>query len=64
MFSAWRPPDLNPKKLEPPYEQNVYEAMGLAAYTQLSKGYLGFFFKPAEAKPAEAKPAEAKPAEP
>jgi hypothetical protein len=63
-FSAWRPPDLNPKKLEPPYEQNVYEAMGLAAYTQLSKGYLGFFFKPAEAKPAEAKPAEAKPAEP
>jgi hypothetical protein len=62
-FSAWRPPDLNPKKLEPPYEQNVYEAMGLAAYTQLSKGYLGFFFKPAEAKPAEAQPAEAKPAE-
>jgi hypothetical protein len=51
-FSAWRPPDLNPMKLEPPFEQNVYEAMGLAAYSQFAKGYLNFFFKPTDAKAA------------
>jgi hypothetical protein len=51
-FSAWRPPDLNPMKLEPPFEQNVYEAMGLAAYSQFAKGYLGFFFKSPETKAA------------
>jgi hypothetical protein len=50
--SAWRPPDLNPKKMEPPFEQNVYEAMGDAAFSKFSKDYQNLFFEPPETKPA------------
>jgi hypothetical protein len=51
-IAAWRPPDLNPMKMEPPFEQNVYEAMGLVAYSKFSKDYLNLFFEPQETKPA------------